>query len=84
VLSDHDETVLAGIERRLLIEDPALVRAFGVPPPRIRAADHGWGTDLATAIAGLALSLVLRMGPRPRSIGPHRDRGADGTTGAGG
>lgn len=70
MLSDSERQLLFEIERRLLNEDPVLVRSFGAPPHHVGSADHGWYTDVATTVAGLALCVVLLFGPHP-------DRGRD-------
>lgn len=80
VLDNRERQFLLEIERRLLIEDPALVRSFGAPRQR-RAAEHDQGLDMITTLAGLTLCVVLLMGPRllteveiatRRSAGPPR------------
>jgi len=63
VLDNRERQLLFEIERRLLIDDPELVRSFGAAPQR-RTADHGQGIDMITTVAGLTLCVVLLMGPR--------------------
>ncbi|WP_214403665.1 DUF3040 domain-containing protein [Pseudonocardia lacus] len=64
MLDDRERELLRGIERRLLVEDPALVGLFG-PAPRPRHVDHRWGVDVVAGVAGLTLCAVLLIGPRP-------------------
>ncbi|WP_300014401.1 DUF3040 domain-containing protein [Pseudonocardia sp.] len=80
MLEDRERQLLFEIERRLLIEDPELVRSFGAPRQR-RHAEHGQGLGMITTVAGLTLCVVLLMGPRVlteaeiaarRSAGPPR------------
>lgn len=80
MLDDRERQLLFEIERRLLIEDPELVRSFGAARQR-RPAEHGQGIDMITTVAGLTLCVVLLMGPRlltgaeiaaRRSAGPPR------------
>jgi hypothetical protein len=63
VLDDHEQELLFEIERRLLIEDPDLVRSFGAVLA-LRPRDHHRDSVLITKIVGLALCVVLLIGPR--------------------
>lgn len=77
MLDDRERELLFEIERRLLIEDPELVRSFGAARHR-RPVDHGRGMEMITAVAGLTLCVVLLMGPRlltEAEIATHRSAG---------
>lgn len=63
MLDDRELELLFEIERRLLIEDPQLVRSFGAARHH-RPAQHNRGIDVITTVAGLTLCIVLLMGPR--------------------
>lgn len=63
MLDNRERQLLFEIERRLLIDDPELVRSFGAAP-QPRPAEHGQGIDMITTVAGLTLCVVLLMGPR--------------------
>lgn len=80
MLNDSERKLLFEIERRLLIEDPKLVRSFGAAP-HPRPPDHHRATDMITTVAGLTLCVALMIGPRRltaaeiatrRSAGPPR------------
>jgi len=76
MLDDRERELLFEIERRLLIEDPELVRSFGAAPHR-RPPDHHRGTDMITNVARLTLCVVLWIGPRPLTdaeVATHRRR----------
>ncbi|MHA6783234.1 DUF3040 domain-containing protein [Pseudonocardia saturnea] len=77
MLDDRERKLLFEIERRLLIEDPELVRSFG-PAPHRRPPEHGRGTDMTTTVAGLTLCVVLLIGPRVLTEAEIATRSSDG------
>lgn len=77
MLDDRERELLFGIERRILIEDPALVRRFGAAA-RPGAADHRRGTEMISRAAGLTLCAAVWRGPRALSAAEVATRGAAG------
>lgn len=72
---DRMRALLLGIERRILIEDPALVRRFGAAPRPV-AADHRRGTEMISRAAGLTLCATVWWGPRALTAAEVARRGS--------